>query len=251
MKKHLLFTLAILTLSINVNAQSCSPDPFYMDSVYGAWPDTITNFPAGQEGVFYSQVLDFKLPTDAGDIDPTYSGVPIDSAVLTDVTGLPPGLSYICDNSNCTWMGGDQGCASIFGTPTTPGTYDVVIELDGWVTVIILGAISQPSVFTGYVIEVTPALEIVMYQKNEFSSKQNSPNPFSEETMIHFTTGQSANIDLRVMDILGNIVHKQNVQANAGENSIRFRNDALSDGIYVYTLSNGERSITKKMTVRR
>ena len=69
--------------------------------------------------------------------------------------------------------------------------------------------------------------------------------------MIHFTTGQSANIDLRVMDILGNIVHKQNVQANAGENSIRFRNDALSDGIYVYTLSNGERSITKKMTVRR
>lgn len=249
MKKYLLAIIALITISANVMAQSCTPDPFYMDSIYGAWPDTITNFPAGQEGVFYSQVLDFKLPSDAGDIDPVYAGVPIDSAVLTDVTGLPPGLTYICDNSNCTWMGGDQGCASIYGTPTVSGIYDVVIELDGWVTVIF--AISQPSVFTGYVIEVSPALEIVMYQKNEFSSKQNSPNPFSEETMIHFTTGQNANVDLRVMDILGNIVHNQTVQANAGGNSIRFRNDALSDGIYMYTLSNGERSITKKMTVRR
>jgi len=249
MKKILLFVLAVIMYTANTFGQSCMPDPLYMDSLYGAWPDTITNFPAGQQGVFYSQVLDFKLPADAGEVDPTFAGVPLDSAVLTDVTGLPPGLSYVCDNSSCSWLGGEQGCASIFGTPTTPGTYDVVIELDGWVTVIF--AISQPAVFTGYVIEITPALDILIYQKDEFSSKQNSPNPFAEETLIKFTTGQSADVDLRVVDIIGNIVHKQTVHAFAGENAIRFRNDALSDGIYMYTLSNGERSITKKMTVRR
>ena len=112
MKKLLLlfFTFCLFTLSSNAQ---CTPDPLYFDSIYGAWPDTVTNFVPGQVGVPYTQILDFKLPSDAGAIDPAYAGVPVDSAVLTAVSGLPPGLSYLCNTPNCTWYGGDQGCASL------------------------------------------------------------------------------------------------------------------------------------------
>ncbi|MBL4704537.1 MAG: T9SS type A sorting domain-containing protein [Flavobacteriales bacterium] len=251
MKKILLGLIAVTVIGFNANAQSCAPDPFYMDSSYGAWPDTITNFVPAQEGVFYSEVLDFKLPSDAGDIDPLYSGIPVDSAVLTDVTGLPPGLTYVCDQASCSWLGGAQGCASLFGTPTVPGSYDVVIELDGYITVPLIGSISQPATFTGYVIVVSPAAGISIYHKDDFAVSQNSPNPFGEETRIDFKTGTAGEVTLRVMNLLGSVVHTQQVQANPGDNTIRFKNNGLSNGVYVYTLSNGLKSVTKKMTIRR
>lgn len=251
MKKTLLAIIALATISINGFGQSCTPDPMYADSSFGAWPDTITNFPPAQEGVFYSEVLDFKLPDDAGEIDPTYSGIPVDSAVLTNVIGLPTGLSYNCDVSTCTWYGGQQGCASLFGTPTSTGTHDVVIELDGWVTIPFVGPITQPVTFTGYKIIVSPAAGITIIHKDEFSSAQNSPNPFGEETTIKFTTGQGGDVSLRVMDILGNSVHTQTVNAVPGENAVKFRNSGLANGVYMYTLSNGAKTVTRKMIVRK
>ena len=73
MINSLIFTSGLFTF--NSNAQ-CTPDPLYADSIYGAWPDTVTNFVSGQVGVAYIQVLDFKLPLDAGDVDPGFAGVP-------------------------------------------------------------------------------------------------------------------------------------------------------------------------------
>ena len=93
MKKLVLSIAALVAFTFSGYSQ-CTPDPQYMDSTYGAWPDTITDFPSGQEGVPYSEVLDFKVPSDAGDIDPSFTGVPVDSAVLDNVQGLPPGLTY-------------------------------------------------------------------------------------------------------------------------------------------------------------
>lgn len=75
MKKLILSIAAIVAFTFSGYAQ-CTPDPQYMDSTYGAWPDTITDFPAGQVAVPYSEVLDFKVPADAGEIDPLFSGTP-------------------------------------------------------------------------------------------------------------------------------------------------------------------------------
>jgi len=253
MKRTLLALIALAVLSINANAQSCTPDPLYMDSLFGAWPDTTTNFPPAQEGVFYSETLDFKIPETVEEIDSAsaFASETIDSVVLTNVTGLPPGLSYACDVSSCSWLGGAQGCASLFGTPTVPGSYDVVIELDGYVTLPFVGAFSQPTTFTGYVINVTPAAGISIYHVDDFSVAQNSPNPFSEETTINFKTGTAGKVSLRVMNILGSVVHSEQMQAVPGDNTVKFQNTGLSNGVYVFTLSNGVKSVTKKMTIRK
>ncbi|MFT7612241.1 MAG: hypothetical protein ACI9J3_001195 [Parvicellaceae bacterium] len=253
MKKTLLALIAVAVLSINANAQSCTPDPLYMDSTFGAWPDTTVNFPPAQEGVFYSETLDFKIPLTVGEIDPAnaLAAESIDSVVLTGVTGLPPGMTYVCDVSSCSWLGGEQGCASLFGTPTVPGSYDVVIELDGYVTLPFVGAFSQPASFTGYVINVSPAAGISIYHVDDFSVSQNSPNPFSDETTINFKTGTAGNVSIRVMNILGSVVHAEQMQAVPGDNTVKFQNTGLSNGVYVFTLTNGIKSVTKKMTIRK
>lgn len=244
MKNIILSFIVIIGFSAASIAQ-CTTDPQYADSTFGAWPDTLTNLASGQVGVPYSDVLQFKIPADAGDVDPTYAGVPIDSVILDNVNGLAPGLTFTCNTSDCTWPGDSQGCAEITGTPTTAGTYDITIDLVGYVTV--FGPVSQTATFTGYKIVVSPVAGIEMVHKDDFGLKNNVPNPFTDVTTIEFVTGQQREIDFNVINLLGEVVHHQIVAAVPGTNKIEFNGEKLPNGIYVCSLSNGESIISKRM----
>ena len=83
---------------------------------------------------------------------------------------------------------------------------------------------------------------------------QNYPNPFSQSTKINFTLPASTKISLKVFDVLGREVQVLDQgMKEAGSYSIRFgKNESekamtLAKGVYYYTLSTGEQSITKKM----
>ncbi len=136
------------------------------DSTFGAWPDTIQNFPAADVGVYYEEDLNFKVPSDGGDVDPTFTGVSIDSFQVVDVVGLPACLTYACNQSSCSWLGGEVGCAQISGTCNTSGSYDVTIETLGWTTVI--GALSVPYDFAGYRIDVNGSTGLMEVKEQDF-----------------------------------------------------------------------------------
>ena len=63
MKNIIIFTLLLPICSL-VHSQ-CVPDAQYSDSTWGIWPDTAQNFISGNTGVYYEQIVNFKLPTDA------------------------------------------------------------------------------------------------------------------------------------------------------------------------------------------
>ena len=63
MKKLLIITFSLFSFTF-VYSQ-CTPDPTYADSTFGVWPTPQTNFPAGDVGVFYDEVVYFKVPRDA------------------------------------------------------------------------------------------------------------------------------------------------------------------------------------------
>ena len=250
MKKLLLLTISFfLTLSI-VNAQ-CTPNPQYADSAYGVWPDTSTNFVSGEVGAAYSQVLDFKLPLDAGVIDPNFSGVNIDSAVLTSVDGLPPGITYVCNTPTNSWMGGDQGCATLQGVPTAQGSYDITISLDGWVTVF-FAPFAQAISFSGYVIDVGAAgIETIQLTDQTFILQQNYPNPTNGNTTIDFIVGNTDMIDFTITNLLGDIVINRQINSKRGVNKIDVNTSDFSNGIYLYSISNGINKVTKRMIVSK
>jgi hypothetical protein len=82
-----------------------------------------------------------------------------------------------------------------------------------------------------------------------FSLSQNYPNPFNPVTQIIFSVGKTSNIELKVYDMLGNVVSVLvNENLKRGEYKTDFSSSGISSGTYFYTLSSDGRNIsTKKM----
>jgi hypothetical protein len=136
MKKLLLSFAAICLLAWSFEAQSCIPGENFEDSTFGVWPDTTLNFPPAAANVAYSTDLNFKVPaTVPAELSAQYAGSAIQSFTVTGVAGLPSGYNYACNIGSCTYAGGANGCANIWGTTATTGTYPITIELDATVMV--------------------------------------------------------------------------------------------------------------------
>ena len=83
----------------------------------------------------------------------------------------------------------------------------------------------------------------------EFYLSQNFPNPFNPSTQIKFGLTEASNVDLRVYDILGKEVAilANNKFLSAGSYNVKFDASNLASGIYIYKLTAGSNTISKKM----
>ena len=83
---------------------------------------------------------------------------------------------------------------------------------------------------------------------SEFSLSQNYPNPFNPATKIRYSIPQSANVELKVFDILGNkietLVYEQKP---TGTYEVTWYAENLPSGVYFYQLRAGSFIETKKM----
>lgn len=249
MKKILLFAFLAFLVTDVVNAQ-CTPNPLYADSTFGVWPDTIEGFAPAMEGVWWTDTLDFKIPTDAGDIDPGFAGFTIDSVALNTITNLPPGIAYNCNSNTpapCTFIGGMQGCGLLEGIPTAAGTYDMTIEITAYVFFGVV--LPVPYTFTGYSISVDP-VGITENAGNISKVEQNVPNPFSNVTKIGVYLRGGADIELTVHDMVGKTLYQTVERGVPGKNELVFEANDLGQGIYLYTIESGGESVTRRMIVK-
>ena len=124
-----------------------------------------------------------------------------------------------------------------------------------------------PFIFTEYTVPGDPASEMNFYyidgytmsmpvgvENNvniaNFSVSQNTPNPAVNSTNILVTTESAGVINLRVSNILGQVVHQESVNNNALAHTFQVNVSNLDSGIYFYTIELGNKSITKKMLVK-
>ena len=83
----------------------------------------------------------------------------------------------------------------------------------------------------------------------KFVLYQNFPNPFNPSTQISFELNKEEFVRLEVFDVLGNKISSiVDNNLKPGNYSYYFSPNNLSSGIYFYTLSAGDRVISKKMT---
>lgn len=236
MKRILLSLSFLLALSLGVNAQ-CTPGANYADSTYGVWPDTIQNFPIATQSVLYTTDLNFKVPSDAGDVDPNYAGYTIDHFVVNSVTGLPPGMNYSCNISNCTYAGGANGCAQITGTCTTPGVYNITIDLTATV-IIFTQPVDVDQTFTGYKIAVGTAGTITLLQKDITFA----PNPASNE--LSMSGLYSAGIEsVSIFNTNGQLV--KSMETNSYD-KVDVNVSNLTEGVYIVHLEGVNGTLVKK-----
>lgn len=86
---------------------------------------------------------------------------------------------------------------------------------------------------------------------NNYSLKQNFPNPFNSSTTINYTLDISANVEFNFYDITGHIIDNISIgYMNVGSHRTEYNSRDLSSGIYFYQLNaDGLLSKHMKMTV--
>ncbi len=78
---------------------------------------------------------------------------------------------------------------------------------------------------------------------------QNVPNPFSQQTIIGFDLPQDMHADLIIFDQLGKVAKTFSGNYNRGYNRVEFPREALSAGVYYYTLRTANFAQTKSMII--
>jgi hypothetical protein len=86
---------------------------------------------------------------------------------------------------------------------------------------------------------------------NHFEVSQNKPNPFDNTTNINFDAASSGAFTFQVINLLGEVVHQEQFNGKRGENTFTFTSNDLNQGVYLYSLSNGSNTVTKRMVVNR
>jgi hypothetical protein len=237
MKKTLLILALSFTVSLVSLAQSCVPGANFVDSTYGVWPDTIQNLPPAAANVAYSTDLNFKVPSavTAG-LDPSgqFVGSPIQSFTVTGVQGLPAGYNYACNIANCTYNGGANGCANIWGTTTTTGTFPVTIEVDATVLVSLIpglppAPVTQSVSFSGYKIIVGNAGLIT----GILEPLAIMPNPSQDAALVKGLNG----IALTITSLNGQQMLTKSIE---GISSVNLDLTSLSSGIYFLNVVGNE-----------
>ncbi len=243
MKKNLLFFCAVILFSAQTIAQSCTPGANFADSSYGIWPDTTDNFPPAMVDVAYSEDINFKVPSEVtADVtggDPAldaFIGSPIESFMVTSVDGLPSGYDYVCNVSTCEYLGGENGCANVYGTCSTPGMYEVTINVEGVIMVVLFPGlpptpVTQPISFGGYRIEVgtTGMIEGVIAPITV------APNPANESISVQ---GISSSLEAKTVSIV-NVEGKVILEETIGTaTDLSFDISQMQSGIYFVKVSH-------------
>ncbi len=271
------FTIAAtITTAFAQTVPTCSLNPtFIASNKIGVYPDSATNFMPGTVGIPYEQNITVKVPRDtvsAGFKFCFNKFVLYTSSGITNYN-LPPGLN-IGSSSTLTangsvngapslrFIGNANDCASIYGTPTTPGSYTLQLEIQPYVNGPVFSAcpavpninsgssnIAGPTILKYYIINISSPTGLQDIGKDKMSLYQNVPNPFSTLTDIKFYVEGEDNATVTVYNALGSVVSQQTIKTTVGENKITINGTDLANGTYIYSLKYKNSVITKRMMV--
>lgn len=271
MKQILLLSFFTL-IAFSMNAQTCVLDQTYVDSAVGVYPPPFSvDRPDG--GIPnsacindpYEFVLTFKVP-------PTISVLVLDSIVVQPtgaVTGLPDGLSYSCNPPNCIFKPNENdglGCVLVFGTPNNPadvGDHQLMVATQVFTNLTTLDIVfpdntgTVPNADGEYVLTVNAenSPECTMTSTDELLLSniqlRNTPNPFAFTTTIEVDSRISGEFELNVFDLTGRNLHNRTIRLEEGDNQIPFDGSNLTNGMYLYSITQGDAKVVSKMIIQR
>lgn len=242
MKKLLLFTLAIAAATFSYG--QCTPTTDFGDAPFGVAPDTLVNFVSGEINSLYIQQIDVKVPIDGSFVG---APIPVDSARVLSIDGLPEGLTLECAgnaSTPCTYLGGTIGCAVISGVPTQAGNFELTIILEIYTA---FGPIPFP--FGGYTIFIEGPVGLDPYDNLAFKMGDIRPNPAHLSATLMVDSRESGKGEFRVFDLVGKEVYFKNIRLNQGSNKITYNTSELSEGVYIYRLDAFGETMTSRIVI--
>lgn len=120
-----------------------------------------------------------------------------------------------------------------------------------WLSDPSISSLAGPLPVDDYVLRVYAAQSIAdVLNPNVFEVHQSYPNPATNEATITFTNPRVEEVEFKLFNMLGSLVLTEKIMTEAGVNDIKLNTGRLSAGLYVYTVSNGTKTFTKKLTVK-
>ena len=239
-----LFLLIVLGLSLTKAQSVCTPDAACNLLVC---PDTLTNLPYADADVLYETYMTVNIPTDT--IISNYP-IHIDSLMFNSISGLP--TNFIATPNQLKWNGGGNGCIKISGTAADSmkgKTYPITITTTVYGKYAGTNPLTFPVPLNGYKIIINGSNSVNDIISKKFTVAQNVPNPFSKTTKIKFMSPTAEMYHFSVYNVVGELIYEKKINAFTGENYIEISAADLYSGIYIYKLSNGKETITKRMIV--
>ncbi len=226
------------------------------------------------DGVPTSTVINFQ------NYDTVISGsITMDSLTIDSINNLPTGLTWKTSSATNTFGHKQNGCIIVTGTTNAaPGQYQLIIYVSAYTTISpapnplntyasavglyyyvrvnasAAGATVPIDTFpnqhtlpkfepyTAFPTAITPVNE-------DIQSISVYPNPFSNQTIVNVTSGKTGTMIEKITSVLGSEVYRGQFEVVGGNNSHTINRNNLASGIYFYTVSDGNSSVTKRIVI--
>lgn len=256
MKKLYSFLAATLIATGAIFAQ-CTPDLNSTDP----FNPTPSNVPAAIQGNAYNEVLQFFIPVsrDITVVGQTVTAY-IDSVVLTDVTGLPTGLSWSATPAGPLYLPNTHGCGLTTGT-TTVAAGNYPISFVGKVyfhanafgfaidTNITVDQFIQQEYQATYSINVVDPNGIRDFNADLSAAMSVYPNPSNGAFEVRLNSTSRVNGTLNVLDVTGKVLFTQTLDVT-GLYSSQINLADIPKGLYTVQLKTAEGFASKYISIQ-
>lgn len=234
MKKIFILLVLLFCLSQLASAQ-CTPDPAHTTELIYPNPTSTTIIYNKGTQRYDNFTLNIPKDTTVSVLGVNLSGDIVEIEVL-NVLGVPPGLGFECNPSNCIFPGNSSGCVRVGGTPIQEGDFQVTIKMKAVISV--LGTNTEYPIEDNFNMKVLGpnSLSDVNYASSSFF-----PNPV-ESTLNIDLEGRSAVVTL--FNLMGVEVTKQKVFGIG-----KIDTSELSKGVYFIVIEGD--SGTRKEVIRK
>ena len=228
-------------------------------------------------GELFETIVGIRIPTDTSFVydlgsGPTlFENVEIISIGIASVVGIPMGFEWECVGGPetpdvCTWSGGDYGCIRFFSNgPVDAGlsgsgiqAYPLNVLLDVSASYELFGVpvpitLTVDDLLNYYVLvieegNVSSSGEII--DARDFSFIGTFPNPAKDYFTLQYGNDIPGEVDIKIYDILGNLVVCENYTSVLGYNEIIFDVSKLVSGVYTLSLSNNSESVIERIIIQ-
>jgi hypothetical protein len=239
--KKIYFTILPLLFSCIVYAQ-CIPDPNW--NSFGLNPSKL---PDGYAGSGYATIITFVTPKDSS---LNYNGTPvkasIDSATVEKVAGYPAGFIWKCNTSNCSWKGGEKGCALLEGNADSShmNKYEIKIYIRTYFKIEGLSNLFEriDSSIIDFKIVGGKSSVNTLDTKPSFSV---FPNPAKNNIQVEANYLGSGQTNVFIYDLLGKLHYTNTIKGNSGSLDV----SEIKKGVYVISFNNDGNTFTQKLII--
>jgi hypothetical protein len=89
------------------------------------------------------------------------------------------------------------------------------------------------------------------FDNTTFNVRANHPNPANDLTYINFSTPTAGDVTISLFDAVGRNIRNAKVGSSPGVNTYQINTSDLRSGVYMYSVTYGGKTISKKMIVNR